>query len=100
MACRTPVVAAPAGAAPELLAAGGGVLLAAADPALMSQAIERVCGLPEPEWRALSEQARAVALRHGWDRSVGLFESALEVAVARQRGAAPPRSAAPEHRPS
>jgi glycosyltransferase involved in cell wall biosynthesis len=82
MACRTPVIATPAGAAPELLAEGGGVLLGEPDPVAMADAIVRVCRLPEPEWSALSEAARRVAERHTWDESVRLFEAALEVAIA------------------
>jgi glycosyltransferase involved in cell wall biosynthesis len=85
MACRTPVIAAPAGAAPELLSQGGGVLLPAPEPEPMAEAIERICSLSEGEWRALSDRARAVATQHGWDESVRLFEAALEVAI--QRGA-------------
>ena len=86
MACRTPVIAAPAGAAPELLAEGGGVLLpeAAAEP--MAAAIVRICGLPDAEWRALSARARAVAEAHGWERSVDLLEQALQAAAARRAG--------------
>ena len=87
MACRTPVIAAPAGAAPELLAEGGGVLLDAADPTAMAAAIVRVCSLPEARWRELSEEARAIAGRHGWERSVVLFEAALEAAIAGDRPA-------------
>jgi glycosyltransferase involved in cell wall biosynthesis len=80
MACRTPVVAAPAGAAPELLADGGGILLPAAEAASMARAIEEICNLSGSQWRALSDQARAAAEQHGWDRSVRLFEAALEAA--------------------
>jgi glycosyltransferase involved in cell wall biosynthesis len=84
MACRTPVIAAPAGAAPELLDEGGGILLPSADPAAMAGAIEQVLALPGPEWRRMSEEARAVAARHRWEDSALSFESALE--AARQRG--------------
>lgn len=84
MACRTPVIAAPAGAAPELLGEGGGILLPSADPGAMAEAIEQVLALPGPEWRRMSEEARAVAARHRWEDSARSFESALE--AARQRG--------------
>jgi glycosyltransferase involved in cell wall biosynthesis len=80
MACRTPVIAAPAGAAPELLEEGGGILLPSAEPAAMAEAIERLLASSTPEWRKLSDDARAVAARHGWGESVRLFESALEAA--------------------
>ncbi|CAA9376712.1 MAG: Glycosyl transferase, group 1 family protein, partial [uncultured Phycisphaerae bacterium] len=42
MACRTPVIATPAGAAPELVARGGGVLVLMEDPEAMAEAILRV----------------------------------------------------------
>lgn len=86
MACRTPVIAAPAGAAPDLLARGGGILLPAAEPGPMAEAIERVLGLGPAAWRSLSDEARSVAERHGWDQSVVSFESALQHA----RQCAPP----------
>jgi glycosyltransferase involved in cell wall biosynthesis len=89
MACGTPVIAAPAGAAPELLSEGGGILLPAAEPAAMADAIERLLALSSPEWRRLSEEARAVAARHTWGESVRVFESALEAA----RQAGPPGEA-------
>lgn len=85
MACRTPVIAAPAGAAPELLAGGGGILLETSDPVLMADAILRICQLPDAQWRALSAAAREVATRHTWEKSASLFEAALELAIARDR---------------
>jgi len=81
MACRTPVIAAPAGAAPDLLHDGGGVLLPSADPSAMAEAAERILALPDQEWRAMSDQARAIAARHGWAESMRLFEAALELAA-------------------
>ncbi len=81
MACRTPVIATPAGAAPELLREGGGILLPSMEPVPMAGAIERLLTLPAPEWRRLSDEARALAHRHGWDESARLFEAVLEAAV-------------------
>jgi glycosyltransferase involved in cell wall biosynthesis len=77
MACRTPVIACPAGAAPELLRRGGGLLVPAEDPRAMAEAIVSVCGLPDPEWRALSERAHATAHCHSWARSTDAFETVL-----------------------
>jgi glycosyltransferase involved in cell wall biosynthesis len=83
MACRTPVIATPAGAAPEILAHGGGILLPASEPAAMAQAIEQICRLPGPAWSALSERARETAARYSWPRASRLFEEALETAIRR-----------------
>lgn len=98
MACRTPVVAAPAGAAPELLAGGGGALLPEADPDEMAAAVEQLLGLPEEAWRAVGERARAVAEGHGWEASTRRFEEALLGAAGREgesivRGTGDSRSA-------
>jgi glycosyltransferase involved in cell wall biosynthesis len=92
MACGTPVIAAPAGAAPELLSAGGGILLAAAEASAMAAAIEKVVALPPEGWARLSAQARDVAVRHGWDESARRFEAALLAAHGEGVAEAPNRA--------
>jgi glycosyltransferase involved in cell wall biosynthesis len=77
MACRTPVIATPGGAAPELLADGGGLLVEPDDPEGMARAIERVVAMDEPEWTRLSDLAFATAMRHNWDDAAERFEAAL-----------------------
>ena len=77
MACRTPVIAAPAGAAPDILGAGGGVLLPEPSAPRMAEALRDVLSLPAEGWRALSDAARAVAATHDWQRSTEAFEAAL-----------------------
>lgn len=77
MACRTPVIATPAGAAPELLAEGGGVLVRPEDPDDMARAITLVCELPEHDWRAMSDAAYRIACRYTWDDATDLFEAGL-----------------------
>ena len=85
MACRTPVIATPAGAAPEVCAGGGGILVPIDDPADMARAIERVAGLPEAAWREMSDKAHATASRYTWDDATDRFEAALNRAVERSR---------------
>lgn len=85
MACRTPVIGTPAGAAPELIAEGGGVLVPMDDAEAMARAIERVCTMPDGEWRALSDAAYATAQAHDWEHATVLFEQALEMAVERDK---------------
>ena len=85
MACRTPVIAAPAGAAAELLSHGGGILLPASDPVMMANAIVSIVSLQDPAWCGISGQARASAEAHSWDASADLFEAALETAVGQGR---------------
>ncbi len=80
MACRTPVIATPAGAAPELLAGGGGALVKPEDPEDMARAIERIARLKDPQWLELSAAAYRTASRFTWDQATDLFESALVTA--------------------
>jgi glycosyltransferase involved in cell wall biosynthesis len=81
MACRTPVIGTPAGAAPELLADGGGVLVKPEDPVDMAVAIERICRMSDAEWKNLSDAAYATAQANTWDEAAKKFEAALVEAV-------------------
>jgi glycosyltransferase involved in cell wall biosynthesis len=77
MACRTPVIGTPAGAAPEVIARGGGVLVPLEDPEAMARAIEDLHRMPEAAWSALSASARQTALSFGWDGAASAFEDTL-----------------------
>ena len=81
MACRTPVIATPAGAAPELLAKGGGILVKPDDSASMAQAIVELCSRSDNAWRARSDNAYATVASYTWDDATDLFEAALKAAV-------------------
>ncbi len=83
MACRTPVIATPAGAAPELLDDGGGILVESEDPAEMARAIVQVCSLGTDDWKIMSDAAYATAARHTWETATDLFEQALQKAIER-----------------
>ena len=83
MACRTPVIATPAGAAPELVSAGGGMLIPHDDPAAMAAAIEQICQMDNATWRQLSDKAYHTAARYTWDDATTLFEAALQRARAK-----------------
>lgn len=85
MACRTPVIGTPAGAAPELLADGAGILVKPEDPEDMAKAIVRLCNFSEAEWRAMSEAAYAKAIGYTWDDATDRFEAALDRAVEQER---------------
>jgi glycosyltransferase involved in cell wall biosynthesis len=85
MACRTPVIGTPAGAAPELIGQGGGALVHMEDPAGMADAIERVVTLPNDQWRAMSDRAYETATKYSWDDATDRFEAALKRAVEKQR---------------
>jgi glycosyltransferase involved in cell wall biosynthesis len=77
MGCRTPVIATPAGAAPELLAKGGGILVNPEDSEGMAAAIVRLCSTSDNDWRAMSDNAQATVASYTWDDATDLFEAAL-----------------------
>ncbi|MGL5064934.1 MAG: glycosyltransferase family 4 protein [Microcoleus sp.] len=78
MACRTPVIGTPAGAAPEILSGGTGILVRPEDPQEMASAIECICNLPNSEWQALSDAANAKVLNYTWEDATDLFEKGLQ----------------------
>lgn len=84
MACRTPVIGVPVGAAPELLAAGAGVLVdAPGEEALIGEvarALIRLCQQPAAEWLAISERAYARAREYCWEDAATLLLAILEKA--------------------
>lgn len=87
MACRTPVIGTPAGAAPELLALGGGILVQPEDPEDMAKAIMRVCQLSTQEWQIMSTNAYKTAMNYTWDNAAKLCEEAFAWAIKRtQKG--------------
>jgi glycosyltransferase involved in cell wall biosynthesis len=77
MACRTPVIGTPAGAAPELIGQGGGYLVRPEDPEDMAVAIERLLSLSDSKWRAMSDVAHTTATRYTWEDATDRFEAAL-----------------------
>lgn len=83
MACRTPVIGTPTGAAPELLADGAGLLVKPEDPEDMARAIEQVWKLSESEWQSMSERAYTKVRDYTWDDATALFESGLYTALER-----------------
>ena len=77
MACRTPVLATRAGAAPDLITGQNGQLLEPSAEVFASQ-IERYAQMPPQEWRALSDAAFATAQAYSWDQSTDLLVDILE----------------------
>jgi glycosyltransferase involved in cell wall biosynthesis len=77
MACGTPVVATPTGAAPELLAGGGGLLAKPQDALDIARNLLKITGAGEEPWRQYSQAALATAQQHAWGRSHDAFEGHL-----------------------
>lgn len=69
MACRTPVVAVPIGAAPHLLGDGSGVLVPAESPNDMAHALVAVCTQTEAEWQRASDRAFSKAHSYSWQNA-------------------------------
>ncbi len=86
MACRTPVAATPAGAAPEILKKGGGILVQDFSSDSLAEAILEIVSLEDSSWRKLSEKARESVLGYTWDDAADLFEKALEKALRKGGG--------------
>jgi glycosyltransferase involved in cell wall biosynthesis len=85
MACRTPVIGTPAGAAPELLGKGGGILVPMENARAMGDAILRVARMPEADWKALSDAAYATAHGYSWEDATDRYEAALrQIAEAKE----------------
>ncbi len=85
MACRTPVIGTPLGAAPELLSDGAGILVKPEDPADMARAIEQIAKLSDTEWLAMSDAAYAKATDYTWDDATERFEAALHTTIERSQ---------------
>lgn len=81
MACRTPVIGTPTGAAPELLTPGGGQLVPMDSIQAMADAIVRIVTQPEPAWKTMSDIAYATATKYTWDDATQAFEIALEQVI-------------------
>ena len=77
MACRTPVIATRAGAAPELVGKGGGILLDDWSVEGMSEAIVKAVSMTPEDWQAMSCRAREIATEYSWDDATLLFEKGL-----------------------
>ena len=78
MACRTPVVATRAGAAPDLIREGvNGHIVPQEDSAALAARLTGVMALTDASWQAMSAAAYETATRHRWDRAAERFERCL-----------------------
>jgi len=78
------ILGTPAGAAPELLAGVGGILVKPKDPQDMAKAIEQICQLSDAELRAMAKTAFEKVINYNWEDASNLLEAGLYAAVERQ----------------
>ena len=99
MACRTPVIATPAGAAPELIGAGSGILVPAGNVEALAKAIQDLCALERHQWQDLSGSAFRIATSYTWQNATDRFEAVLQHACGIRLSGRPTPSLAgrPEH---
>jgi glycosyltransferase involved in cell wall biosynthesis len=83
MCCRTPVIGTPAGAAPEYLSDGAGLLVNNSDPEDMARAIIQICHMSNEDWINMSNAAYGKVADYTWEEAVERFEAALLEAIAR-----------------
>lgn len=81
MACRTPVIATPAGAAPQIVGGGGGILVEHENVEALAQAIVRVVTMSADQWRVMSDKAFETATRYDSRLSAQRFEAFLRQIV-------------------
>ena len=87
MACGTPVIGTRAGAAPELLSGGAGILVPHGDAEAMAAAILAVCTMGDAKWQAMADLAFQTATSYTWDEATDLLEQVLlEVAMSAPSG--------------
>ena len=77
MACRTPVLATRAGAAPQLIDGINGALLHA-DAKAFADEIARFAQMPDAEWREMSAAAHRTAAGYTWDDATDRLVSLLQ----------------------
>ena len=77
MACRTPVIGVPIGAAPELLADGAGVLVPSESPEAMAAALVALLRSPAEAWRRMSTISYQRAHAYSWDDATALLLKAI-----------------------
>ncbi|MEL7485763.1 MAG: glycosyltransferase family 4 protein [Pseudomonadota bacterium] len=76
-ACRTPVVATRAGAAPQLASSRSGALVASSVDDV-SAAAARLLSATQNDWRSISDGAYETAKTHDWPAAAALFEKTLQ----------------------
>jgi len=89
MACRTPVIGVPIGAAPDLIADGGGLLVPGESPQEMADAMVSVLSESPNDWLARSDLAHKRAHAYSWEHATQRLLTLLHADAANDRGRDP-----------
>lgn len=81
MACRTPVIATPAGCTVDIIDETNGIIIPGQDPAAMADAMLAVSKLPEDKWFTLSDNAYNSISSYTWDDAAGKFSDIISCRV-------------------
>jgi len=84
-AAGTPVLARPAGAAPDLVTPQNGALVNSADPHDIAEEAARILSASADDWKKMSDKALAAAQARSWRESAAEFEAALYRALDRRQ---------------
>ena len=82
MACRTPVLATPAGAAPDVIEDGVNGFVAEPTVTAFMERIEALDAMSAGTWEAMSAAAQDTARRYTWEGAADKFEEALNAITA------------------
>lgn len=77
MACHTPVIATPAGAAPELINDKNGFLVTSYTALDLVEKIHDLVMIRPDHWKSMSQNARTTAVHRDWSIAASSFESIL-----------------------
>ena len=81
MACRTPVIATPAGAATDIINKKNGFLVPHENPQAIAEKIMEISKMSQQQWKLLSDEAQSDAMKNDWNSAACAFEEALYKAV-------------------
>jgi glycosyltransferase involved in cell wall biosynthesis len=83
MACRTPVISTPVGAAPDVIRNGENGFVVESDHAVtMAEKAISLLSAPDEDWVRMSDAAWNAASSYTWSDATDLFEVALERSAA------------------
>lgn len=85
MACRTPVIATPAGAAPDLISKQNGFLLDSYSAEALAVKIDNLVTMDKQDWHSMSRHAFETAGGYDWSIAASGFEALLVNAVREQQ---------------